>query len=124
MSDEKETDDINFKDLATFYEDTICGITFVISRYPNKSYMYYYSTIIIDKEYSDIINFFDTNLCNRHFLDNEKLPEIIKAIPGFDNRSMELTFKQSDFKRIVLVITEILKAKEMTASENERLVQR
>ena len=127
MGDEEEILDINFKDLISFYEDTICGITFVISRYPNKSYMYYYSTIIIDKEYSDIINFFDTNLCNRHFLDNEKLPKIIQVIPGVDNNSMMLTFKHLSFKRIKLesinVINEILREKRTHKSENESRLQ-
>mgnify|MGYP000343445621 CR=1 FL=1 len=121
MSDEKVTDDINFKDLDTFYEDTICGITFFISRYIDRPYMYY-STIIIDEKYSDVINFFNTDLCNRHFLNNEKLPEIIKATYGIDNSSMELTFKHSNFKRIKLesinVINEILKAKKITTYES------
>lgn len=132
MGDEEEILDINFKDLISFYEDTICGITFVISRYP-KSYMYYYSTmfyystIIIDKEYSDIINFFDTNLCNRHFLDNEKLPKIIQVVPGVDDNSMMLTFKHLSFKKIKLesinVINEILREKGIHKTENESRLQ-
>ena len=121
MSDEKVIDDIDFKDLETFYEDTICDITFFVSRYVNRPYIFY-STIVIDDQYSDVINFFNTNLCNRHFLDNEKLPKIIKAIPRIDNRTMWLTFKQSDFKRIKMesinVINEILKAKKITTYES------
>ena len=123
MSDEIKVSDINFKDLISFYDDKIDDITFVISKY-KKSCMFY-STILLDKKYADVINFFDTNLENRHFLDNKKLPVIIKSILGYDDLFIELTFECPNFKRIKLesinVINEILREKMMVASGNEKI---
>ena len=120
-SDENATRDINFKDLISFYEDKICDITFVISRYPMSNI--FYSTILLDEKYLDVINFYNKDLRNTHFLDNEKLPKIIAVTPWYGTHSTGLTFEYPNFKRIksesINVINEILKTKEMNTMENE-----
>ena len=61
-SGENATHDINFKDLISFYEDKIGDITFVISRYPMSNI--FYSTILLDEKYLDVINFYNKDLHN------------------------------------------------------------